>query len=355
MGFAHAAVEAATATPTVPDGYPVNWVYGPDTYGWPPGWPQESPDEDATLDLTADATVSPDTAFSLECRTLDEGGSDTSAFAGYMVTVSAALSDETVVQVKKVAGDDYANEIYYYIDNYSGSKYGFDETLFLDVSEQAGAIIAVTCTVECVEPVITAVITALVVTTATVSDGFAYGDGELETVSSEVWVNNVGGAMNVSGGVLIPPGADATDPPYYNRSEEGIGPITAAVDVSGWWGVGRSSGASAGFVLYDASDDSRHVRAYVRDYDDIGWNVIVHEFGGASTGSALQAGTAPDATLEVSVTAAGLVTATYNGVSIALSVTPKTWKFGLYASSWERFPTRSVAEFDDFEVTYTLP
>lgn len=99
---------------------------------WPPGWPIE-PTDTYTIELTADDTVSDQDSdvLSIEGRVL-ELGADTSELEWHLVCVMAVLNNE-IVGIKKESGDAYADAIYYQVENYSASKYGFQDDVYVDL------------------------------------------------------------------------------------------------------------------------------------------------------------------------------------------------------------------------------
>jgi len=133
----YAAKEATTAGYPPSDWPPLwSWPGAP----WPPGWPKDIEDDDDypySVDVTAPSNVYRGEAATTEIEVLASDTTSTDGLAGHRLKVTAKIGS-TVVNVKKLTGDDYSTAIYYNIENYSGSQYGISEDIFFEVEPSDG-------------------------------------------------------------------------------------------------------------------------------------------------------------------------------------------------------------------------
>ena len=159
MSYAYTAEQPAAVADTTPDGWPLYWPIDLSGIVWPPGWPVAA--SGYTLPVAAPATITVGAPSAIEATTL-AGGLDTDGLLNHIVQVSAAIGS-TVVQVKKLPGDAYANSILYQVSNYSGSEYGLLQNIYFDLDAgDVGGTLTVTCTVVSVTPNVTGTDTATV-------------------------------------------------------------------------------------------------------------------------------------------------------------------------------------------------
>ena len=164
MGYAYMAKAAASSELEIPVDWPTYWSY-PDINGfsyptteyqasfatstypglpWPPAWPIATP-ANWTLSVDAAATTQPGSGTTLSARLLYLGGDD-NALRYHLLEVKARIGS-TVVQLKKNSGDSFSNVIVYKARNYTGSRWGFDTTIYLDLdSGDRGSTVTITVT-----------------------------------------------------------------------------------------------------------------------------------------------------------------------------------------------------------------
>ena len=154
--YAYVAKAPVSSDPEFPEFWPDDWEFPipPDSnpeldtddtpeFGdvqgpWPPGWPidieAENPGTDYSIELTAADTIDPDNSstLALEARILDSG-SNTDDLEWHLLCVMAVKDDE-IVGIKKESSDSYSDAIYYQVENYSGAKYGFQDSVYLDLA-----------------------------------------------------------------------------------------------------------------------------------------------------------------------------------------------------------------------------
>jgi len=157
MGYAYLAKVAESSEDPIPDDWPSEWNYisvdafddndfDANDVAWPPGWPVDVDDQDLSLSLNIPLTAPVGGTITATLDVLD-GGSDTDVLEYHIIVLSAAIGG-TTVGVKKNSGDSYTNRIAYLVTNYTGSKYGFSEALFVNTnSGQIGSVLTVTASV----------------------------------------------------------------------------------------------------------------------------------------------------------------------------------------------------------------
>lgn len=152
MSYAYTAKAAAEVTVEEPDGWPSEWDYpGPP---WPPGWPLDDWDGSISLSVDAGSSTLIGSTTSLICRCLTDGADD-SDFLYHAIKVTATLNG-AVVNLKKEVGDAFSASVYFLASNYTGSRYGFSDTIILNVnSGNDGGVATITCTLVTVDPEIT--------------------------------------------------------------------------------------------------------------------------------------------------------------------------------------------------------
>jgi len=178
VGLAYANLEGEDDTQ-----YPPDWGWWPidvDPFDeiYPPGWPitvnpgpsSVTPD-DYYLDVTL-GTIYIGEAVTLTADILDGDDLDTDELNGHILKVTATL-DGATLQLKKDAGDDFANQIYYQASNYTGAKYGVTDTVIFDLDADDGSG-AVAITVEII----------------TTTDGFNGTDSVDVTAPVFVWTTS---------------------------------------------------------------------------------------------------------------------------------------------------------------------
>ena len=231
MGQAYSALAPAVVTLEVPDGWPVSyylatippytstaysaWSYPgvssfayPTTvftagsaYGvvWPPGWPQEIQDPTpANVTLVVDVTATLSVGASLATTAdLKYSGTDDDLLRYHLIEVVAFIGT-TRVQLKKNSGDSYTDAITFKATNYTGSKWGFSASIYLDVDAgDVGSTVTVTGRVVTVQELTSGSDTTVVIAAIvpSVERGYVYGGDLLNqdcdefTVGSNSWAN----------------------------------------------------------------------------------------------------------------------------------------------------------------------
>lgn len=158
MSFAYLALEPADEEYNTPCSWPDGWTFPSTSAGpWPPGWPVSAEnlagedDADYSIALTLDAWLYAGGTATVTVRTL-LNGADTDDFDCQLIKVEADIGG-TVVQVKKNADDSFANQIYFRVENYSGSNYGFSESVILDLdSGDDASTVTITATLCSTDP-----------------------------------------------------------------------------------------------------------------------------------------------------------------------------------------------------------
>ena len=132
------AAKEATTSGYPPSDWPLLWSWP--GAPWPPGWPKDIEDDDDypySVDVTAPSNLYRGEAATTEIEILASDTTSTDGLAGHRLKVTAKIGS-TVVNVKKLTGDDYSTAIYYNIENYSGSQYGISEDIFFEVEPSDG-------------------------------------------------------------------------------------------------------------------------------------------------------------------------------------------------------------------------
>lgn len=215
MGIAYVAKAPDTEEPTTPEGWPPGWEYPPAGGAdgpWPPAWPlDDDSDGDDVADYTVSVSCDDEFAYSaplpFTARILD-AGSDTSDLDVHLVEVSAT-KDGTPVQIKKESGDAFADSVFFLVNNYTGSRYGVDDSVIVDLdASDADAEIELTCEIISVDP--------------------TFSGSDTATVSSFTWTVQTAGAVSVwaaikwspSLNLLVAISASATNQIMYSSNGE---------------------------------------------------------------------------------------------------------------------------------------
>lgn len=133
MSQAYSARGPGSRVGSVPSDWDTDWPFPSTASGtWPPGWPHES-DPDVSLDVTAETKEYISIAVGVEVRCL-KAAADTDAHDGEVIRITAAIAGVTV-QLRRLVADDYEDEVFVEITNYTGTRYGIDEDIYLDLDE----------------------------------------------------------------------------------------------------------------------------------------------------------------------------------------------------------------------------
>lgn len=144
--------------------------------------------------VTLPSTINIGSSITVEAETQNSSASS-DILDNHLLQVSASDGSSTV-QVKKTSGGTYADAIFYQVENYTGSKYGIQETVFFDLTEpdDAESTITVTVAVISMEDDLsgTDTMTAKSVVTVISAAGGADDttDMRLFTIASGTWANS---------------------------------------------------------------------------------------------------------------------------------------------------------------------
>lgn len=168
MGWAYAAKEADPPVdddPETPPGgpdWPPDWPPPDDEDGpWPPGWPPPVPPATYSLTVTIPSSiyVAAQVAVSVEARVLDDIPDDTAELKNHQVKVEFLLG-AVAVNIKKLPGDAWSTALYYTVTNYSGAKYGIDETVYAGLEDKQGLTLTVKVSITSISPAVVGTDTA---------------------------------------------------------------------------------------------------------------------------------------------------------------------------------------------------
>ncbi len=156
--FAYIARTNAGTPTNTPTGWPYGWNYPADgnstpypddpTSGgniigipWPPLWPQTvvAGTDVVIADITAISIADPFVFLEAEIQ-INGGNAGTEVYLNHLMEVTCAeISAETGVRkISKTAGG-YTDAIYFKVSNYTGSKYGFGQTIYFDTTNWTAA------------------------------------------------------------------------------------------------------------------------------------------------------------------------------------------------------------------------
>ena len=150
-GYAYSAKVPTTPPRTTPEGWPLNWLV-PDGDGpWPPGWPIEA--DGLTLTVSIPATITIGASATVECR-VKQDALDTPDFEAHVLKV-VALRGSVTCQMRLDTGDPWADELFIQVGNYTGSQYGFSDTIYFNTDAgDDGSTLLVQCLMISVDPVV---------------------------------------------------------------------------------------------------------------------------------------------------------------------------------------------------------
>lgn len=158
MGIAYVAKEPAPVVIPLPEGWPDGWDFPSSGGGgaWPPSWPMEIEDGEYTVSVAAPESIYIGEAATVEASILDSYEDNTGDLEYHLLKVSASISG-VAVQIKKQAGDDFSDALYYQATNYSGEKYGISESIYFDLwAEDGDSTVTVTCEILSVDKPVSA-------------------------------------------------------------------------------------------------------------------------------------------------------------------------------------------------------
>jgi hypothetical protein len=157
MGIAYVAKAPVPVEVQLPEGWPENWDFpSTDSGPWAPSWPLEVEDGAYSMTVASPETIYVGESATVEATILDAYEDNTSDLDKHLVKVTATLTDD-VLKIKKSAGDDYADVLYFQVENYAGEKYGISENVYFDLGVEDGMdTISVTCEVVSIDETVSA-------------------------------------------------------------------------------------------------------------------------------------------------------------------------------------------------------